>query len=262
VIHLVQFSGGASSWAAAQRAIQRYGRRNVRLLFADTLIEDPDLWRFMLQAVQQLGARFTIIRDGRTPWQVFEDERFIGNTRVDVCSRILKRDPLAKYRDANFDPSDTVIHFGLAWYEPDRIERVRRAMTDAGWACDFPMCWEPLLDPEEVLALMESQGIRRPALYAEGFSHNNCGGRCVKAGHAQWAKLLEKRPAAYLESEGHERRLRGLGINGTILRDRRGGTTKPMTLETFRIRVQTEGSSAYDPNDVGGCGCALPGEST
>jgi hypothetical protein len=32
------------------------------------------------------------IADGRHPWEVYRDEKFIGNSLVDPCSRILKRE--------------------------------------------------------------------------------------------------------------------------------------------------------------------------
>lgn len=39
---VVQFSGGITSWAVAQRVADRYGIDDLTLLFADTHIEDQD----------------------------------------------------------------------------------------------------------------------------------------------------------------------------------------------------------------------------
>jgi hypothetical protein len=55
--HVVNFSGGVGSWAAARRVIARYGRSNVVLLFADTLGEDADLYRFLIEAAANLTGR-------------------------------------------------------------------------------------------------------------------------------------------------------------------------------------------------------------
>ena len=49
--HLVMFSGGAGSWAAAKRVAERHGTENLYLIFADTLIEDEDLYRFIDDAL-------------------------------------------------------------------------------------------------------------------------------------------------------------------------------------------------------------------
>jgi len=94
---IIQFSGGLCSFFAASRVIQRFGPEDVTLLFADTLIESAGLYRFALHAVASLGAKFAVTYDGRTPWEVFNDEKFIGNTRVDLCSRILKRERCRKW---------------------------------------------------------------------------------------------------------------------------------------------------------------------
>jgi len=48
--HVVQFSGGLCSFWAAHRVIAQHGRENVTLLFADTNMEDEDLYRFNQEA--------------------------------------------------------------------------------------------------------------------------------------------------------------------------------------------------------------------
>ena len=71
MIRIIQYSGGAGSFAAAQSCIQQHGKENVVLLFSDTRMEDPDLYRFLTQTSAYLGVPVTIIADGRNPWQVF-----------------------------------------------------------------------------------------------------------------------------------------------------------------------------------------------
>lgn len=46
LLHVVNFSGGLCSFWSAHRVKERYGSANMVLLFADTLIEDPDLYGF------------------------------------------------------------------------------------------------------------------------------------------------------------------------------------------------------------------------
>jgi hypothetical protein len=55
---------------------------------ADTKVEDPDLWRFVRDAAAHLGVTPVVVADGRTPWQIFADQRFIGNSRIAPCSVI------------------------------------------------------------------------------------------------------------------------------------------------------------------------------
>ena len=52
--HIIFFSGGLGSWATAKRVIDRYGSENVLCLFTDTLIEDADLYRFLLETTSEM----------------------------------------------------------------------------------------------------------------------------------------------------------------------------------------------------------------
>lgn len=247
---IVQFSGGAGSYAAAVRAVERFGAGGVTLLFADTLMEDEDLYRFLDDAAASLGVPVTRISDGRDPWQVFADVRFLGNTRIDPCSKLLKRDLLRAWCDRHFSPDEALIALGIDWTEEHRFTRAQPRWLP--WTLWAPLLDEPLVDKHDILA---ASGIKQPRLYDMGFPHNNCGGFCVKAGQAQFRHLWEMMPERYLYHEQKEQELRETLGDVAILRDRRGGTTKPMTLRDFRInRI---GAGDVDGLDWGGCGCAI-----
>jgi hypothetical protein len=252
--HLVSYSGGACSFLAAKRVIEKNGGpQNVTLLFADTKMEDEDLYRFMRETGEYLGVPVTTISDGRTPWQVFHDKKFLGNTRADPCSQVLKRDLLWKWTAANFKPEDTTVYVGLDWQEEHRLVRLREARP--GWNIQAPMAERPLMDKGMMLKELKRIGIEIPRLYKLGFPHNNCGGFCVKAGQAHFAHLLAVMPERYAYHENQEQELRKVIGPHAILRDRSGGTTKPMTLRDFRLRI--EGKKEVDREDWGGCGCAI-----
>ncbi len=121
--YVVQFSGGIGSYCAAKRTIAEFGTENTTLLFADTGIEDADLYRFLNEASLFLQIPVTRISEGKTPWQVFHEKRFLGNSRVDPCSRVLKREPLRKYISSHYTPEDTVICLGIDWSEINRFAR-------------------------------------------------------------------------------------------------------------------------------------------
>jgi 3'-phosphoadenosine 5'-phosphosulfate sulfotransferase (PAPS reductase)/FAD synthetase len=251
--HVVMFSGGGTSWLTAKRVVERHGPERVTLLFADTKMEDEDLYRFLAEAEENVGVPITRIADGRDPWQVFEDERMIGNTRVDPCSKILKRKLMRRWLEENRRPIDTVVYLGYGWQEIHRVEKAEHHWDP--WHVEAPLFEPPLLEKEEILQLMEAQGIRRPRLYELGFEHNNCGGFCVKAGQAQFELLLRTMPDRYRYHERSEERLRKKwGKDVAILRDRRGGTTKPMTMRAFRERLEAQ-PSLFDNEDWGACSC-------
>lgn len=249
------FSGGVGSWAAAKRVAAEHGTDRLWLIFADTKMEDPDLYRFLDEAAADVGGTLVKLADGRTPWEVFKDKRFLGNTRIDPCSRILKRELIRGYLDKKFRPSWTVIYLGIDWTEDHRFKRAKGYW--APWEIDAPMCRRPLMTKPQMLREMETQGIKAPVLYDLGFPHNNCGGFCVKAGQAHFAHLLRTMPERFGYHEAQEEALRcHLGKDVAILRDRRGGETKPLTLRTLRARI--EGEEQYDLFEWGGCGCFTP----
>src|SRR4051812_7862855 len=120
--HLVMFSGGIGSWAAAKRVAAAHGTADLVLLFTDTLMEDEDLYRFLPEAAANVGGRLVRIADGRTPWGVFFDRRFLGNSRIDPCSEVLKRKLASKWRNEHCQPESTIVYVGIDWTEQHRIE--------------------------------------------------------------------------------------------------------------------------------------------
>ncbi len=293
---VVMFSGGAGSWGAARRLADRLGRTDgLTLLFADTLIEDDDLYRFLIEAAANVAgtsaprslikrtaaippldeterrghylrdlaadARAWLpalhwIADGREPHQVFSDRRFLGNSRVDPCSAVLKRDLMRRWLGEHRHPEQTVAVLGFDWSEIHRVERAADHWQP--WRAEAPLCDRPYLSKEEVLGWLRTEGIEPPRLYAEGFKHNNCGGFCVKGGQAAFALLLRKHPDRFIYHERREQELReALGRNVAILRDRRGGAVRPLTLRELRRRLERRADD-FEQGQWGACSCMEP----
>jgi hypothetical protein len=289
---VVMLSGGAGSWGAAKRVVERHGSERLTLLFADTLIEDDDLYRFLLESVANLLAipapaelvertaaipsleemerrrpyllelaaaarewcpRLAWVAEGRDPHQVFADKRFLGNSRVDPCSAVLKRAFMRRWLEEHHDPAKTVAVIGFDWSEIHRFERAPGHWEP--WRVEAPLCEKPYLSKEDVLGWMAAEGLRAPRLYKEGFRHNNCGGFCVKGGQASFALLLRRHPDRYRFHEGREHDLRRtLGKDVAILRDRRGGQVRPLTLRQFRQRLERDPRS-FRRGEWGACSC-------
>lgn len=240
------FSGGVASFCAALRAREQY---ELTLLFTDTNMEDPDLYRFLRESAQAVDAPLVWLRDGRNVWDVFRDSRFIGNSRIDPCSRILKREPARRYIKTH--GVETIV-LGMDWTEGKRAKESTEAYAPVKVLC--PLLDPPYLEKKDMFQVCLDHGIEPPALYARGFSHNNCGGFCVKAGHAHFANLLKQYPERYAYHEAREAEMRELLGDVSVLRDRRGGTTKPLSLAAFRERLGVDPTD-FDPADIGGCGC-------
>lgn len=248
------YSGGVTSFFATLRYLEQHPDDEVVLLFTDTNTEDADLYRFVEETVVHLRSRYRVrlvtLNEGRDIWQVFKDGRMLGNTRADLCSRVLKREPAAKWIAENAAP-DTPLIFGYDWTELHRHER-----TAARWSprpVISPLTESPYLLKAELFTLLELKGIKVPRLYRYGLAHNNCGGGCVKAGQGHFAHLLKVLPDVYADWERNEQGMRDLLGDVSILRDRESGETTPLTLRELRERI--EAGQPCDLWDVGGCGC-------
>jgi len=233
-LHVVQFSGGIGSWAAAKRVAAKHGTTSLVLLTANTQVEDPDLWRFVRESADEIGVQPTIVADGRTPFEVFADVRFLGNSRLAPCSLHLKVRPCRAWLTEHADPANTILYIGLDASEPQRAPAITRGW--APWTVEYPMFEPPLMSKEDMLAWCRSLGIEPPRLYELGFGHNNCGGVCVRAGQKHWRHLLDVFPERYAEAERREQQLREELGDVAILRERRGGVSRPLTLTELRQR--------------------------
>ena len=291
--HIIFYSGGVGSWMAAKRVAKKYGAENMICLFTDTLIEDEDLYRFLLETTQEIfgvdqsdlieltkeippvghetmserkmflrelaektrqrNPQFVWINDGRDPWDVFRDVKWIGNSRIAPCSHKLKQEVSRKWIEENFSPNECVLYLGIDWTEEHRTKAPRKNWEP--YRVEFPLCEEPLIDKNKMKEALKNLGIDLPRLYKQGFAHNNCGGFCVRAGHGHFVNLLEKNPQLFRYHEEKELEMRELlNKDVAILRRTRNGVKRPLTLRELRLEHES-GSDQIDLFDIGGCGC-------
>jgi 3'-phosphoadenosine 5'-phosphosulfate sulfotransferase (PAPS reductase)/FAD synthetase len=196
------------SFFCADFAVRKYSAENVLLYFNDTKWEHSDLYRFLDDIKRFLQLDIVVDTDGRTPEEVFFDNRFLGNDRVPLCSRILK----AQRLQAFYKEGDNLI-FGIGFEEKHRALRIRGvyqtiyAKTGKFCTVEFPLVENTVLKPE-VDAWFETTGIELPELYRHGFLHNNCSGGCVRQGKKQWKLLLREYPETYRRREQLEKDFR------------------------------------------------------
>lgn len=256
--YAVSLSGGLASAVSADRAIERYGRGNVLLTFADTSWEDEDLYRFLADLEKRWGGEpITRLCDGRTPLGVAEDRQIIPNSNLAPCSYELKIKLLDALDEAAPKPLTRLL--GLDWREMDRVKRMRakyEPRAEQGWYVDFPLLWEPY-EFRPYAEVVKSWGIAIPRLYLLGFSHNNCGGRCVKQGMFEWLRLKRYFPERFAEVRDWEQAQRAKGgprATFAIVRGREGGESHRVTLaELERRGMPPEGEPAMD--DMFSCLC-------
>ena len=258
---VVMFSGGIGSWAAAKRVAEKYGTDDLYLVFSDVkgntsnphIGEDEDTYRFIEQAVANVGGTYVYLNEGRDIWEVFKDERFLGNSRLASCSKLLKQKPARKWLEENCDPADTVIYVGIDWTETHRLPAIVRNYLP--YQAEAPLTERPYVDKDELIAEARRQGLAIPRLYDLGFSHNNCGGGCVKAGQGQFKRLLEIMPDRFAVWEAKEVEIQEhLGRDVTILTETVKGVKRALPLSELRRRA-CDAPTMIDEFDIGGCGC-------
>ena len=253
--HIVSISGGSASAVAADRVINRYGQDSVSLWFADTLWEDEDLYRFLVDLEARWGMTIKRFTDGRTPLEVAEDKKLIPDSQKAPCSQELKQKPFLAYIKAQ--PKPLTVHLGLSWDEEHRMGKPKEIYEGVeGVKVDFPLLWKPL-PYMSYTKTIQDWGIKAPRLYELGFPHNNCGGRCVRQGIREWVRLKRTMPERFREVSDWEQAQRKKDVRRStrsILKDRRGGTATALTLKALDGRQDTDQIEMF-PGDSFGCFC-------
>lgn len=201
--HIIFFSGGKASFSVADFVKTNYPEDNIVLYFTDTLWEDEDLYRFIYESSDKLMLPMLTHSRGITPVQLMIKQRFMANNRVGTCSKELKMKVAADFlkkgkapevekwhnqqflKDKDFI-TDATLYFGIGFEEMHREGPIK-----ANWKpfkVEMPLI-DTIVDNEGVL---KKYGLRRPRMYDMQFSHNNCKGRCVKAGQGHFKNLLMK----------------------------------------------------------------------
>ena len=286
--HIVFFSGGITSWKVAKDLVNNFGKENVILLFADTLIEDEDLYRFMIDAQEKLfevdlslvrktlgkikriekdgvsvrkkvlkraskinmkiNKNFIWLIDGRTPFEIYEDHKYMGNSRIAMCSRVLKQEICRRYIKRRFkNHNEVTLYMGIDWTEVHRVESPKKNWLP--YKVEFPLTREPYYSKDDLTLELKKDGIKIPRLYEFGFAHNNCGGFCCRAGQGHFKTLQEKLPDRF-DYYAKKERVLSKKLNGaTILTKVINGEKKPYSLDDLKK------DNTIDRSDLGGCGC-------
>lgn len=234
--HIASFSTGLSSAVMVERLLARYGRDDVEIVSMDTLIEDDDNYRFSNELLHGRWADVAsvVLTAGRTPYEVSRAQHVIPNQKLAPCTRRLKIEPFTAYLATLTGP--LTVHIGFDYSEVHRCAATDKNYNALGYATDYPLLWKPLEHRPYVQVAREDWGIVAPRMYYMGYTHANCGGRCVKQGKGDWLRTLANFPERYAEAEEWERRMRQNETNAdyAFLRHQEAGVVRPMTLQELR----------------------------
>lgn len=235
--NIVSFSTGLSSALTVERVLKSCD--NVSVVFMDTKIEDDDNYRFMVDCQNRWGIDITILADGRDPYQVSRAERVIPNNRIAPCTHRLKIEVFKRYLLIIEKPA--TIHIGYDYAEMHRMDTTKKNYEEMGFSVDFPLMWKPYEFRPYKQVVREDWGIEPPRMYDMGYTHANCGGRCVKQGQGDWLRTLQNFPERYAESERWENEMRQLSEKHgkfAILKSQTKDGIVPLTLKELREKHQ------------------------
>lgn len=280
---IVSVSGGLSSFEALRRLIEQRGRENIVAVFADVkgrgenhywspvpaiepLLQERfggetrDTYRFLWQMSYSLDMPIERLEDGRDVFNLFMEKRafrlFVAGRFYMPCSEALKRFVISNWIAEHFAAGEYEIALGMKWDEQHRIEAAQHWWSQRmGYEVRVfsPLAEAPYVESCDVSATVRQMGLDVPQSYGEGFEHNNCNRACANAGQGHFANLYEVAPEVYHYWAWQERWITAQwGKKVTILKDERGGETKPMTLYEFIPRIE---AGDYRRLDIGGCGC-------
>lgn len=200
---IVFFSGGLSSFAVAHNLKINYPKDNIVLYFTDTLWEDEDLYRFINEASDKLELPLLTHSMGIDPVMLMIKQRIIFNSRMGNCSAILKMKVAKDFIKKGIKPKieswrnkqyllneaftkDAVLYFGIDFTEIHRVKAIKENWLP--YETEFPLI-KTFMDFDE---LLDRYHIAKPRMYLKGFTHNNCKGRCVKAGKGHYKLLFNE----------------------------------------------------------------------
>lgn len=291
--HIVSYSGGKDSFANAVILRDKHGANDLYLIFCDTLVEDCDLYRFLIEGACKIYNHVA----SDTLWWFCNNvpELKIGNERnrkyhlinmhwlahremPNYRGLIDGRDPWEVFVDSryagNTRHTDCNIelkgkpfrNFIEREFDSDEISiymgfdwsephRLKNARKNyKEYKVESPIAEHPF-SKGQLIQMIDDEELDLPRMYEQMFSHNNCSGGCVKAGQGHWINMLNNRPQDYAYFEFRQRKMveENPNLNHPFLRVTINKQLHYMTLEEFRKHTTMGGQ--YDLFDIGGCGC-------
>lgn len=190
------FSGGITSAAACIKAIEKYGEKNISVLFLDTRNEHYDSYRFLEDFEKALGIDIERIHNDNyeTIEAVWYKHNSLNVAKGAICSSELKSKMRQKIeKERSFDAQ--VFGFEYDKKEMNRAKALRLNYPQAKPI--FPLQDEGI-DKRGAIRVVESYGIKIPMAYSMGFNNNNClRTGCIQGGIGYWQKMKREFPEKF-----------------------------------------------------------------
>lgn len=246
--HIVNFSGGVTSWVAAKRVVERYGSEGVTLITADTRGEADDWHDFVVAAADDVGAQHHVFVHNEKYDDIYDlatKRKYLPNSMAGICSIELKVKPIKIWIDDN-GADGYIQYFGFDWSEIHRLDKLRAQNPNRdAERIQAPLMWEPMITKRDCMELLKSSDLPMPQAYVQGFEHNNClATGCFKIGRKGWLQMMRNRPEVFERTENYELWFReNVNEKGALLmansdREMHGGQMRGPLLSELRATAE------------------------
>lgn len=175
-------------------------------IYIDIADQHPDSMRFIKDCEKVIGKEIKILKSDEYSTVEQCVLAFGGFRNVYTsfapCTNWLKK-RVRKQWEQEHNQYDLTYVWGFDQNESKRAERTIEANPQAEH--EFPLI-EKNLSKQDVHALLEDLGIKRPKMYDLGYPNNNCIG-CVKGGMGYWNRIRKDFPDVFLQRSALERKV-------------------------------------------------------
>lgn len=203
------FSAGVSSFIACYLMRDKVDK----IIYTHIDNQHPDTMRFIHDCEIVLGKQVEILQSDyfKNVDDVIMATGFFNSPKGAQCTNQLKKKVRKKWEKEN--PGKHCYIWGFDNTEKKRAERLLETMPEYDHC--FPLI-EYGLTKQNVHALCEKLGVKRPVMYDMGYPNNNCIG-CVKGGMGYWNKIRVDFPEVFERRAIMEREIGHTTLNGIYL---------------------------------------------
>lgn len=175
-------------------------------IYIDIADQHEDSMRFIRDCEKIIGKKVTILRSSKYK-SVEECIRAFGwfrniHNNFYPCTNRLKKEVRKIWEEEHKNFELTYV-WGFDARETARAERTIEANPQAEHI--FPLI-EKNLSKQDVHAMLDNLGIKRPKMYDMGYPNNNCVG-CIRGGMGYWNKIRNDFPEVYKSRANLERQI-------------------------------------------------------
>lgn len=182
-------------------------------IYIDIENQHPDSMRFIKDCEKALGKPIKVFSSQYVSVQnVIKQFRFISSAYGAKCTEVLKKRVRKEWEYGHSDYDITYV-WGFDIDEKHRADRLLETMVFFNH--EFPLI-DNGLTKQDAHGILESLGIKRPAMYDIGYNNNNCIG-CVKGGKGYWNKIRVDFPEVFERMAKLEREIGHSCIKGCFL---------------------------------------------